>query len=1257
MNSPSNNTFKSCLESIKTLYRKYNVEDIAIALFASCLWLPNIVSPVKHILHNVILCSMEPKDFSGTQRINNYNDFIFFLKELYTQSPGFPLLEDFVPEFDWGDIKFPFNNNKYHIFYNGDLSNIYDYLALFKIIYEPLDSTFKEIINRSPLKEMEIFLKIQDLIITGISSQPDGNTLKVSPGETTIPSESFWQDSVRTYNSLNLESIVGSDILQKYGKELGEFELDLLSDEKFGYILEDNLIFSTMFIKSGGRHFLILPRRITGILFDTWGELLKQCHAYFLEREVILEKKVAGEFCRFVKRRFSKEDSLFFVSAFSDDNKAHEIIFPAAIISKDKIVLFYILPPTKDEETIAINYTEIHPKLEEAIRFISKKPTKLIQHLDNNYVEIRRNDSDEALVPILFVVIPQTYTGPIFPKLQENPLGRVVFMDSILYLLDELDDIDLFSSFLDYIESLDNLDRPTLATLEDLFASFMDSYGVLISGALKPNMVMITPHWGSHFRYKSLVDFWRLYPNRDFMGHPRSWRVLQEGPNRIRLEARNFFGSALYREIGKTTIFLSSPFDEMSYEQAKLSNFMIECVEDNLYCFRKIIEEHRFFSRYDELLILFFPDSLLHSNPNFEHLQHLIPLELPWCADASMLDSQSVGIRFVFSDKAIVDAFSRVSDRSIETLLLLDVIKQVDNICHDSKSQAITEVIENEKGEKPRHKFFVENKLASFPEKVHICLPTPHDFKYAQKRLAELAREAGVSEGNYSLSVAKDKLNLLRKVMFTEINKVVARFDFVNSIPKLIGWVDAVIDRREREQLKIKRSFEHEVDYLREESYTKSEEEYLKNYIPYRYLIEKFVQLRPEGSEIVSEDSTKSLIALVDTLIWISSTSDIIHYDINPVGLKINHDFIVEAELTESEKAQQIQFMQEQSAIRLGTAGNRQDKLNNPLSTDELIASFDDAFINDYGLKISSVLDTLYVLTFWPNYNEGLLEAQNYLATNEEILSSLKNIIEEISLDKVDQILDFLTLKTEEVLFLIKDDSPCDDLPIWENHKRFARFAIKPLIKINDKYLWGPYSVRNANILWVNYLSSCSLPADIGKSNINNLLNRLKQNLDNALEKKTADIVKRYTPHIIPNAKLHRLDRSGNHPEDLGDYDVLAYLPQSNSILNIECKNLLSVFCPKDMKTLRETIFGIPGKNNGHFRQINKRQEYLVANWSAIFKTLKWPLNQEKPPEVISLYVTPKTYWWTRFPPSDVVTIFLQIELLSTFINNLINNN
>src|SRR5207249_2610145 len=90
---------------------------------------------------------------------------------------------------------------------------------------------------------------------------------------------------------------------------------------------------------------------------------------------------------------------------------SHEIVFPAAIKSKDKLILFYLLPPATDKEALSRKLAEVTPKLKEAVRLIQGPPTRLILHLENHGVEFRSN-SKGGMTPVLFILISQTYTGP-----------------------------------------------------------------------------------------------------------------------------------------------------------------------------------------------------------------------------------------------------------------------------------------------------------------------------------------------------------------------------------------------------------------------------------------------------------------------------------------------------------------------------------------------------------------------------------------------------------------------------------------------------------------------------------------------------------------------------------------------------------------------------------------------------------------------------------------------------------------------------
>lgn len=1245
----SEKTFDGNVESIKRLYRNYSAEELAAALFVSNLWLPNIASPAKHTLFAMTLSSMKPEEFQKTSAMNDYGDFRLFLEALYKLSPNFIMLEDYVPELDWGEIRFPFGTKKYRIFYGGDLENAYDFLTLFEIVYSPLDRQMTELAGRSPLDELGRVLTLQDAIIGGISSQLSRDGLEISPGDLSIPSEAFWRDTTRAYESFDLNQIAGASLLREFSVTLGGLPLAMLSENKVVEAASDGQTFPSLFIEHGGRHFPILPRRMSGVLFDAWGGLLKRHQDALQGADSCLELEVTRSFYRFVRERFSKDDALFFVSACDGDQKAHEIVFPVAIKSKDKLILFHILPPATDGEAISRKLVDVSPKLNEALRLLQTPPLQLIFHLERKRAEFRSG----ALTPIIFIVIPQTSTGPCSIGIEGKPPGRVEFMDSVLAILDEIYEVEQLSDFLDYLKTLDSPFMPPMISLMDKFASFQDTHGVLIGGASEPDMVMLDPHWGSSYRFQSLVKFWNLYPERDLFGHPRSWQIHKEGPHRIRLAARSFFGSVLYCQIGKAHIFVTSLFHAMSPDQRRVAIFLAECAEDNLYQYRDVVGTHRVFQNSCDLTVQFFPHSLVTADPAFTHLQHLIPGTRLWCSDTGYTAEGSVWVRIVFNVAAVQEAFLKVQDRSIEAALFLEIVQQLDSVHSGDTSVAIVETIERGKGGKPRFKFGMTEKPASFPEFVTPCLPSDRDFKLAKKRVAELAKQEGISEGKYDLAPAKEKLGALRKAMIEEINTAVAGLDFFRSIPLLLGWADALADKRERERMMIEHSLEHEVDYSRNEKYSENEKKFTLPHRNYRYLIEKFVQLRPSGKNAITEEAARFLLAFIDWFFVIAGASDAIHYDISPTSLNIDHDFMVDIEYADDMKTRQGQFASEDARLRLGLIGNSGDKAEHPKSPAEQMTALDDPFRADYGFKFTNLVSLLIVLAYWPEQHEGAVEAASYSATQDEIVGASQKVITSLEAVEIGLILDFLTLKPDELLRIIGDDQPCDDLPVWEHNKRSARYTIRPLIKFESTYYWGPYAVRGAGIIWSGSPSAGTLPVDIGGPRIDELLEQWKQLLDVQVELRAAEVVKRFTPHVTPSAKLHRLDRAGKHPEDLGDYDVLAYCPKAHAVLNIECKNMLPVFCMKDARRLRETIFGVPGKDEGHFRQIEKRQQYLLGHWAAIAMALKWPLSAAEPPKILSLYVTPITYWWTRFPPRKVETIFLRVEMLSKFIQDL----
>ncbi len=98
-------SFQAATKALLELFRKYSVDDVSKSIFVSTVWLPNVSSPIKHQLFTGVFVSLRAEEYSRTNQIKSYDDFGKFLGKTYELVPEYPLMEDYVPESDWGQVK------------------------------------------------------------------------------------------------------------------------------------------------------------------------------------------------------------------------------------------------------------------------------------------------------------------------------------------------------------------------------------------------------------------------------------------------------------------------------------------------------------------------------------------------------------------------------------------------------------------------------------------------------------------------------------------------------------------------------------------------------------------------------------------------------------------------------------------------------------------------------------------------------------------------------------------------------------------------------------------------------------------------------------------------------------------------------------------------------------------------------------------------------------------------------------------------
>ncbi|MBI5954565.1 MAG: hypothetical protein HY865_23155 [Chloroflexi bacterium] len=1246
--------FETSIKKISATLCEFSIDEIANALFVSSIWLPNIASPIQHQLLVTIFASLKPEQFQNTKKIGTYQDFKNLLEVIYPLLPSFPIIEDYIPSPDWGEVKFHHQGVDYKIFYGTELDNTYDLLQLYDVVYSSFDEEFLKITSRSPKEELKSSLVLQNAILVSITSQPASEELKkISTGSKQIPTETFWNEVSKIYSNFTPLEILNKNFLENYSVHIGGLPADLTSESRFQDMAYADQNIPYLFLKWKESYLLILPRRISEVLIDTWSGIFRK---YKDDVHRTAEKyllRLNAEIYKYVKQRIRSDDVFGLVNVITKKNKPHEILFSLSFTSRDRLVLIYLAEPFVDSDEISKHLESVARKLNKAVKLIGYPPTKLGLNLEKQIIELRSKTKAAKLKPLLLVVIPQVSTQPFGFSLPKLFQGEIVFLDQFLGLVDEVISADEFVSFFTYKKELSEKLSSPMVGLLDVYGSFRDSHGVLVEGARGPDMIVLDPHWGSEMRYESLSTFWSLYPDVGFFDHPRSWIPIKETSTRIRLEARSFFGCAIYSEIGKSKLFVSALFEDLTYEQALITNLLIECLEDSMSNLKRLFENHSFFQVYKQVQVMFFPSGLL-KNEKFKHISHLDPNVDGsfWRLERGFPRVELPAVRLVFNEEALLSAFSAVEDNRIEIDLLLAIIQEIDGFVPDGELSAIAERISAQKGGPSRFKLFHVEKEVSFPEHVRVNKPTTYDRKRGRKKVAELAALNGIRPGVYKLEDAKETLNKLRNLVIQQINEIVSECALVSSIPFLIERIDSLENEHEYRKASVNLSLEHEVDYRREEVYSSGYKEFIQNHKLIRYLIEKFIQLQPTGKKILTTDLYLLLICLIEILLDIYVASDHVHYQIYPLGVTIGEDYLINVNYEINIDEMTNKFSEEQARISLKLIGIEEDRIESPRPLEEYLEELNSAFNVSLGFKLANLISVLHLLSIWPSYNEQSVEKTFYAFDLETIVNVCVNNILNIKREEAIAILEFLTLKSEDVLRVLNQEVLSDDLPVWEHRKRYARYTIKPLISLDGIYFWGPYSTRRTGIIWSNAISERSLPFDLLSPEINNVLDSQSRLIEKALEEKALLITKRYTDFAEPNVELHKRD-VGYHPLELGDYDVLAYLPKANIILNVECKEIARAYCAKDAKRLREKIFGRPDREIGYLGRVEIREAYLKENCRKIADLLKWPVNPENLPNVLSIFVSREMYWWTMFPTRQTSVVFKRIDLLSQFLEEL----
>lgn len=1216
--------FLALTGNICSLFRKYSFNDIYQSLTISDLWLPNISSMFKHCLAMYCCISLEEQDFNQNDQIFNYNDFKVLIGNLYNLLPNYPMIEDFIPEVDWGEIKYQWDDERYKILYGGSVERITDFVDAFRLLHST---------DINALLQLEQSLKLQNYLINSINSNNFDKLVEIIPGIVHLPDEQFWIESRKTISEINtyINSsgyVIDSNLVCSLNS-INQFD----NNYDFCDAFMQGMVLSYSFIKNDESFFPLSIRNMPSVIIDHYDT---SCNLSTLNQQLNT----------YINLRFQTNFPFIFKVENSTKNPAIlDYEFFSIWNFGEKIIFFTTFDRNNLNSLISLE-KNIQTYIESAEWNLRSIENKFGMKIENSK-KVQPRFKDIQIV----AVSNHVSTANGFMGFESQPCSIIFDLATFCTVFDSLDNQEEFIQFIEFYKQSKNK-LFGFNSLNDSFFTFRNTYSVLEQGAVTYDSIMLDSHTGSNGRFGYLKEYWLNMPK--YMPTDWSkWDFKNEYQGNIKLYAKNQTAMSWSTEILNCSIHCYSDFNILIKEQreksAHINELFLECLCDAISQ-RKDLLKDGFLVDFSRVTFHISPDP--RSYLELEEVSPLSKQEI--ITRASLLEYKENGeqnllaIQLIINLKYFYQLVESASGASAQVDILIAVLEKIAEITKSSiESKIVNKLNETRKWPK---------RIQLTHEAQHFDLhntkpikPTKTQYLHARKQLALLFKSNNIEPGRYELTMAKEIINVISNQYKDLIYEKIYNLDYDLLLKFSLANHDAYVSDNYIQNTRLKLSLQHEVTYNREERFTEIKKEFIRNSKNYQYLIEAIKSSENKSNKKFSENLALDLIAYIDWLLVLYEASDTLHNDIEVGGLNLDSEYIPEIFYSSERKDTEIKFHNEQANYYLSREGiSSEDEVTSSLF-DGNFDPIDNVFQKDLSFKFSQLLTILNILSNWAGYTK-IVPQPIYQDNLENIQKKCNEIFVDANFDDIRKILSFLTLNGSKVKRLLGKDTLEFDVPVFDHNKREHRLNIRPIIELADgNLIWGPATCYRSFAIWFNHIANGYLPADFNWKSVNNYVRKLKEGLEKGLEARAGEVTKRFIKFTERGIDLRKCFPKEDIP-DIGDFDVLAYIPEKNIWINLECKYNKPYYCLKDMKRLRNTVFLGEGTKQSHISKIQKRAEYLENNLEYVRGLLKWPESSYKhSPQILNLYISINTYWWFRNPPVPVDIKFIQIDALDNW--------
>jgi hypothetical protein len=1214
------------LADLESHFIQFSAYEVILAIGVSDLWLPNRSSQVKHTLAMLIALSIPLQKYQAQRSISTYTEFLDFLNGLKQLLPRFPMLEDFVPEADWGEVRVAGATGFERIFYGGSVERIPDYIQAFKLLKTE---------HPMAILDMNLAIALQAHILASIDSAAAGQYDDVAAGHIEAPTEAFWQlcctALLSTYTAIESNTIGTSKNLVI---ELGTLKPPE-SFEDFCEAIMMGTALPLLLVRVNGTHLPITPRAASSVVIDLWHQ-----NASSLRLEEL--NKLSAHLGEFLSTRLREYDLV--VGPCNPIGKSYRFDrqITAVICSAKK--LYFVLPINLDDiPKLGEIERELNSLVDNSARWGLELPMQQqILELKNGKGETPRSSDIQLLA-----VIGQVSTQPAFFGL-EDIQSRLIGLPDFVSLFDSIDSCEELNKFFAYLDDIECSTGGVLGLI-DHFAAFRDSHGVLVEGAISPDWISLDPHWNSSWRFRELMAFWSAAPYRFPDGSP-TWVLDNRQGNLVRMRAKGAICVAWSGEIGpcllQPVMYIEPDPD---YTNGPLLELFVHCIADACTQRSHLLEKLELFHRQQIVIQCEMDPRTLpirndKKGTEFRALQPLLTnLMLTSASPETTVFSIQVNL------SRLASRLNGSVDASFEVECAIELSTGLSKLLGLNCDDSILESLSNTANGPPRFTLRSGPRPFDVPEHTNPYIPEANQFKLARKELAVAFKQQGVVvPARYELEAAKHIMNSARDSARSELHSKISCFDRNQLLKICINQHDQLTAKYQFAVMSLKLSLSHEVSFNRSSRLAEAYEKYISMARNYRYLLEYRASSPGQGNINPTIEEVVQLIAQIDWLSVLYGASDTLHNGIDVGGIEFNSSFVPTVFFSENHDSKDQEYLQDMADAKLGVGLIEGDEVNSDNNIDWQL--LDQSFSFDLGFPLTNMIQTLHILAHWHSCGGDNELRFCYQASPAAIAKQIREQLPDIPKGVPEKIISFLTLDSAGIRRLIGGSEDESDVPIWEHSKRAHRYTIRPMIKIDDDVLaWGAATAERALSIWTGTIANGYLPADFNWPTIAKVVRDIKKGIEKLLEVRTYEVFLRHSKFV-----MHGIDFRRRFPkekfDDVGDFDVLAYWPDKNLWIAVECKYNQPAFCLKDMRRLRDRIFG-QNESRGQFSKIERRLQFLENNVNRLRELLQWPEGQSGVTvEFRNFYICRDISWWLKHPPYEVHTNFIRIDGLDCWL-------